>query len=101
MLSLDVTATADAVGRFLIRAPEFPIIFGLVTIIEGSRWLYGRTIRPSDDWRRCWNPLIPRRTIDKKWTSLTGQTWCRRRKDGKWEYRQNVENDDEWLKRQF
>jgi hypothetical protein len=45
--------------------------------------------------------LIPRRTVDGRWTSLFGQTWRRRRQDGCWEYQQDKETIDEALDRMW
>jgi hypothetical protein len=53
------------------------------------------------EWHKCPTPIIPRRTIDGRWAIEPGQTWRRKRPDGKWEYRQDAETVDEWLDRLF
>lgn len=50
-------------------------------------------------WHRCRSPILPRRTIDGKWTSRFGQTW-RRKRDGNWEYREDNERIDDFYGRQ-
>jgi hypothetical protein len=52
-------------------------------------------------WHKCRSPLFWKRTIDGGWTDIFGQTWRRRGPDGKWQYRQDEETDDEWLWRQL
>jgi hypothetical protein len=60
-------------------------------------------LTPVDEalWHKCRAPIIPRRTIDGRWAMEPGQTWRRKRPDGKWEYRQDNETVDEWLDRLF
>jgi hypothetical protein len=45
-------------------------------------------------WHKCRNPFIPRRTVDGSWTSWSGQAW-RRWVNGKWEYQQDEETQDD------
>jgi hypothetical protein len=52
-------------------------------------------------WHKCAAPIIPRRTINGKWAIEPGQTWRRKRPDGKWEYRQDEETVEEWIDRRF
>lgn len=47
-------------------------------------------------WHKCKEPFFPRRTVDGGWTSAFGQTWRRRREDGRWEYKQDVETLEEF-----
>jgi len=49
-------------------------------------------------WHKC-GRFPPRKTIDGRWSLLPGQIW-RRKRDGKWEYQQDPETDDEILDRQ-
>lgn len=52
-------------------------------------------------WERCAAPLIPRKTVDGKWTSvLSGAVW-RRRLDGKWQYRQDALTQEEYDSEQW
>jgi hypothetical protein len=54
---------------------------------------------PNDVWEKCRALLIPRRMIDGSWQTLLGQTYRRRRADGKWEYRQDPVDADEIIER--
>ena len=40
-------------------------------------------------------------TVDGGWTSFMGQTWKRLRDDGKWEYRQDEETEEDFYHRQW
>lgn len=62
------------------------------------------TILPMQDahhWQECNSPLIPRRTIEGRWTYGLGKLWRRRRPDGKWEYSRDQQTFDEWSKEQW
>jgi hypothetical protein len=79
LFTLDVAATAGAVGRFC------------------------RTIRAVTPDQMVWHEchlLFPRRTIDGEWTGMT-QTWRRRRADGVWEYRHDKPTTDDFYDRQY
>jgi hypothetical protein len=52
-------------------------------------------------WHKCEPPLVPRRTVNGRWTISMGQTWRRRKTDGRWEYRQNDETEEQYLDRQL
>jgi len=52
-------------------------------------------------WQKCRTPFIPRRTVDGGWTSFMGQTWKRLQDDGKWEYRQDEETEEDFYHRQW
>lgn len=49
-------------------------------------------------WHKC-SGFPPRKTIDGKWSLFPGQLW-RRKRNGKWEYKQDQETYDEWFDRQ-
>ena len=49
-------------------------------------------------WHKCSAPLFARGI---HFFLPHGQTWRRRSKDGKWEYRQDEEAYDAWLDRQW
>jgi hypothetical protein len=51
-------------------------------------------------WHKCRSPLFHRRTVDGGKTSHNGQTW-RRWRNGRWEYRQDEETEEELLDRQW
>jgi hypothetical protein len=48
-------------------------------------------------WHKC-SIIIPRRTVDGRWTRPEGQVW-RRKVNGRWQYQQDPETDEEWLER--
>jgi len=50
-------------------------------------------------WRRCY-PLIPHRTVTGTWTNPYGRIW-RRKRNERWEYREDEETEQEWLDRQW
>lgn len=51
-------------------------------------------------WEKCIPPLIPRRTLNGKWTFDPGQTW-RRKHERKWEYMKADETFEELAEKQW
>jgi len=49
-------------------------------------------------WHKCATPLWPRRLIDGTWSTPFGQAWRRRRND-RWEYRQDDETVEDFCLR--
>lgn len=65
------------------------------------RVFYGRV--PPDDpslWHK-WTTIFPVRLINGKRERLVGQVWRRRGPDGRWQYKQDDETDEEWSDRQW
>jgi hypothetical protein len=55
-------------------------------------------------WHSCETPIIPRRTVEGGWTSSklnSGKTWRRRGHGGRWEYRQDLQSEDDWANDQW
>lgn len=50
-------------------------------------------------WHKCWL-ILPRLLINGKLSLGPGQVW-RRKVNGKWQYRQDEETDEEFLDRQW
>jgi hypothetical protein len=52
-------------------------------------------------WHKCQSPFFSRRTVDGGRTTLgIGQTW-RRKKDGRWEYKQDGDTLEEYAAKQL
>lgn len=45
-------------------------------------------------WHK-YTAVIPRKLITGQWSALSGQLWRRRNANGKWEYKQDPETEDE------
>lgn len=56
---------------------------------------------PEDPWNwHRYSPLLPKRDINGNWTEMTARVW-RRWHDGRWEYRQDPESDEDFQARQW
>jgi hypothetical protein len=49
------------------------------------------------EWQLYRAPFFPQPTIDGSWTCGSRQTWCRRREDGQWQYKQDA-NENEYCR---
>lgn len=89
---------SDVAAIIVIAAAAGLIAFGI-----GWRLLGPAFLDKQKDyiWHKCTGPVIPKPTVNGKWTFEPGQCWRRRGLDGKWEYHVDDETCDEWADRQW